>query len=153
MPKQKIKAFTLVELILVITLVMLLSAISVPIYKNYSEDAALSEGYALLGRLRSAQEAYFAEHGWFLANTSSSMQTWDAYTFYEKVLDINARTNKYFTAFSVCCHVNTPYPEVQCANMQRYKYAPVVIGKVNGSEIKLAFVYNLTTTGTKYYRW
>ena len=91
---KKRKGFTLVELVITIVIVIVLSMIAGPIYKGYGYKAKQAEGYALLGTIRSAQEAYFNEYGYFF-------QTKNTYTSYNVVLDIDARMNLYYTWFSV----------------------------------------------------
>ncbi len=86
--------FTLVELVIVIAIVIVLSVVSVPIYRSYVDKAKLSEGYALLGAVLSAQKAYYSEYGNFLSKKDSS-----GHTSFEQVLGIDARANKYFTYF------------------------------------------------------
>ncbi len=88
--------FTLVELVIVIAIVIILSVISVPIYRGYVDKAKWSEGYALLGTILSAQKAYFSEHGNFLVR-----QHTNDWTVYEPIFGIDARGNKYFTTFYV----------------------------------------------------
>ena len=92
--------FTLVELVIVIAIVIILSVISVPIYRGYVDKAKLSEGYALLGTILSAQKAYYSQYGNFLkwAQSSAGSNKWTAN---EEVLGIDGRGNKYFTWFSV----------------------------------------------------
>ena len=92
--------FTLVELVIVIAIVIILSVISVPIYRGYVDKSKMAEGYALLGSILSAQKAYYSQHGNFLrCEHSSSGRKW--YTANEEVLGIDARGNKYFTFFYV----------------------------------------------------
>ena len=92
--KRKIKGFTLVELVITIAIVIILSVISVPIYRGYVDKAKMSEGYALLGTIISAQKAYYSEYGNFLRHEEAGY-----YTSYNEVLGIDARSNKYFTWF------------------------------------------------------
>ena len=87
-------AFTLVELVITIAIVIILSVISVPIYRGYVDKAVLSEGYALLGTILSAQKSYYSEYGNFLEHKDSN-----GYTCYEPILGIDVRGNKYFTCF------------------------------------------------------
>ena len=89
-------AFTLVELVITIAIVIILSVISVPIYRGYVDKAKWTEGYALLGTIISAQKAYYSEYGNFLSFTNAGGDT-----DYNSVLGIDARGNKYFTVFSV----------------------------------------------------
>ena len=63
--------FTLVELVITIAIVIILSVVSVPLYRGYVDKAKLSEGYALLGQILSAQKAYFSEYGNFLDDWQS----------------------------------------------------------------------------------
>ncbi|MBQ3835202.1 MAG: prepilin-type N-terminal cleavage/methylation domain-containing protein [Elusimicrobia bacterium] len=145
------KGFTLVELVITIVVIVILSSISVPIYKTNIEKAALAEGYALLGTIRTHQENYYAEYGNFLLNISSSTNSYDVYTSFEEVLNINARTNKYFNTFSINywnCGSGIAY---NSANKQAYQFAAGVVGYVNGSNICLALRYNLTS-GVDYYK-
>ncbi|MBQ3833932.1 MAG: pilin [Elusimicrobia bacterium] len=99
--KRKTKGFTLVELVITITIVVILSSISVPIYKSYTKEATMAEGYSLLATIREAQLSYRAEYGNFLRGEHSSQKDWHTYTCNEEVLGINGRLNKYFTWFKV----------------------------------------------------
>ncbi len=100
--KKFFYGFTLVELVLVISIVVVLSVISGPIYRSYAYKARQAEGYALLGTIRSAQENYYGEYGEFLLGQNSSGSTgWHNYTANEEVLGIDARPNKYYTCFAV----------------------------------------------------
>ena len=88
--------FTLVELVIVIAIVIILSVISVPIYRGYVDKSKMSEGYALLGAIFTAQKTYFSEHGNFYKTSEFY------YTPYDPVLGVDARGNKYFTTFRNC---------------------------------------------------
>ncbi len=90
--RRKVTGFTLVELVITIAIVIILSVISVPIYRAYVDKAKLAEGYALLGALSSAQKAYYSEYGNFYWTGTTA-------TNYDPVLGIDARGNKYFTWF------------------------------------------------------
>ncbi|MBQ3835041.1 MAG: prepilin-type N-terminal cleavage/methylation domain-containing protein [Elusimicrobia bacterium] len=96
---KKRKGFSLIEVIITITIIAVLSMISGPIYKSYSDKATMAEGYALLGTIRSAQEAYFNDTGYFLHGSYSSGK--GGATCNEEVLGIDARHNKYYTSFNV----------------------------------------------------
>ncbi len=91
--------FTLVELVIVIAIVIILSVISVPIYRGYVDKSKMAEGYALLGTVLSAQKTYYSEYGNFLRDGDS---TGGGFTNYDPVLGIDARGNKYFTQFYIC---------------------------------------------------
>ena len=105
----KAKGFTLVELAVTVAIIIILMAVSVPIYRSNLDNYRRTEGYALLASIRSAQERYYSEYGCFLPSSCGSggggnnANVWnvDYYTCNENVLGINARTNKYFTRFCI----------------------------------------------------
>ena len=85
--------FTLVELVITIAIVIILSVISVPIYRGYVDKAKFAEGYALWGTMLSAQKAYYSEYGYFSKALNGHMSSC------EPILGIDARGNKYFSYF------------------------------------------------------
>ncbi len=90
---RKTKGFTLVELVIVIVIVGILSIVAVPIYRGYTRKAMATEGKALLGAIQTAQKIYYAENAFFFQQSTA--------TSFSSVLDVDARSNKYFTSFSV----------------------------------------------------
>ena len=94
--KKKYTGFTLVELVITIAIVIILSVVSVPIYRGYTKSAKMSEAYALLGTVLSSQKAYFSQYGNFLKFGNSA-----AASGKNDVLGIDARGNKYVTGFFV----------------------------------------------------
>ena len=96
---KKLKGFTLVELVITIAIVIILSVISVPIYRGYIDKAKLSEAYALLGTLLSASKAYYSEYGNFPLYHGAG----NGWTSSDPVLGVDARSNKYFTFFDDTC--------------------------------------------------
>ena len=52
------KGFTLIELIIVIVIIGILSTVSVPIYRKYIAEAAMTEGYTLVGAIARAEVIY-----------------------------------------------------------------------------------------------
>ncbi len=85
--------FTLVELVIVIAIVIILSVISVPIYRAYVDKSKYAEGYALIGTIISAEKAYYSEYGNFFCD--------GIWTVNKLILGIDARSNKYFSSFAV----------------------------------------------------
>jgi type IV pilus assembly protein PilA len=57
------KAFTLVELLIVIAIIAILAAIAIPQYTKYVKKAAISNAEATLSSCLSAAEAQFADEG------------------------------------------------------------------------------------------
>jgi type IV pilus assembly protein PilA len=55
------KGFTLIELMIVVAIIGILSAIAIPNFVNFRYKAKTSEAKANLGAIRSCQEAYKAE--------------------------------------------------------------------------------------------
>jgi type IV pilus assembly protein PilA len=60
------KAFTLIELMVVVAIIAILAAIAIPQYKNYQLKAKTSEAKMNIGAIRSAEEAYAAENGKYM---------------------------------------------------------------------------------------
>lgn len=89
---QDTKGFTLVELVIVILIIAILAAVSVPIYKSYVRRSMASEGRALVGAVANAERIYFSSNSSFFAVSSAG---------FDSTLDIDARMNRYFTQFSV----------------------------------------------------
>ena len=84
------KGFTLVELVIVIVIVGILSAISVPIYRGYIEKAIMAEGQTLLSAIGKAELAYHLQYKRFLPVEKTS---------YDPDLNVDARGGKYFNKF------------------------------------------------------
>ncbi len=87
------KAFTLVELIIVIIIVAILSIVGVTVYRGYVAKAIISEAKALMGAVeRGEMICYSAENGYHAVPEGTS---------YDEKMDIDIRGNKYFTSFRV----------------------------------------------------
>jgi type IV pilus assembly protein PilA len=63
------KGFTLIELMIVVAIIGILAAIAIPNFMTYQCKAKQSEAKSILGALRTAQEAYYAEHSIYAADT------------------------------------------------------------------------------------
>ena len=125
--KNKIKAFTLVELVIVIAIVVILSLVSVPIYNDYAWKSKRTEGYTLLATIRDAQLQYYNEYGNFIG------QTW---TCYSEVLAVDARPNTYYTWF--ICHNK---------DGKTKENTWIWVSGANGAG-NITLLYNLTSGGT-----
>jgi prepilin-type N-terminal cleavage/methylation domain-containing protein len=66
------RAFTMVELMVVVLIVGILAAVAVPLMSGRVDSAKWSEGKAALGTIASALRAYAAEKGTFTSTPSLS---------------------------------------------------------------------------------
>lgn len=136
------KGFTLMELIVTITIVVVLSVISVPVYRGHVDKAKFAEAYALFASIRDAQLRYYSEYRTFLHNRQTCTGVQYGYTDNETVLGIDARVNNYFTLFSPGMGGNT----VQFSAYLQKPYSLYKNDAVRYS--KLCMTYNLTTGRT-----
>ncbi|MCG3136743.1 MAG: hypothetical protein HJJLKODD_00579 [Phycisphaerae bacterium] len=60
--RRRVRAFTLVELVIVMTIVGIMAAIAVPKFSSATEQARFAETKASAVRLQKAIDVYFAEH-------------------------------------------------------------------------------------------
>ena len=134
------RGFTLVELVIVIAIVIILSVISVPIYRGYVDKAKMSEAYALLGSILSAQKAYYSEYGNFLSIYDGGQMT-----SYNAVLGIDARGNKYVTNFQASGGGDKPY------SFEASVYKPKELQ--TPYKRRLFIDYNITTGCSTFYEW
>ena len=130
--------FTLVELVIVIAIVIILSVISVPIYRGYVDKSKMAEGYALVGTLLAAQKAYYSEHGNFIKDVGGGTER-----SIDEVLGVDARGNKYFTKFK--------FNYDKSDNTKHYiavvVYKPKELADLNPRKSQLIYHYYLTKPG------
>lgn len=141
---MKNKGFTLVELAVTLSIIIILMSVSVPIYRSNLTNYKKAEGYALLASIRSAQEKYYSEYGNFLCGSDGSGGVKTSYissTSNEEVLGINARTNKYYTVFSINGYNLSGAYFICDSTNNRYSFGSFVSGK-NGT---LRMWYNITS--------
>jgi len=60
---KKSLGFTLIELMIVVSIIAFLAVIAIPKFMNYVAKAKRAEVYLNLGSIYAAQKAYWAEHG------------------------------------------------------------------------------------------
>ena len=135
---KRSRGFTLVELVITIAIVIILSVISVPIYRGYVDKAKMAEGYALLGVILSAQKAYYSEHGHFYYSPNNT--DWDWSSYYPD-LGVDARGNKYFTLFH-----NSSRSNIQKTDFDASVWIPE---EIKSGKTRLVMFYNVTT-GASY---
>ncbi|GAB4257124.1 MAG: hypothetical protein Kow0092_03740 [Deferrisomatales bacterium] len=66
------KGFTLVELMIVVAILGILSAIAIPMYRSYITASKKSEAKANLETLRLLEEQYYADHRAYVAATGGT---------------------------------------------------------------------------------
>jgi prepilin-type N-terminal cleavage/methylation domain-containing protein len=96
------KGFTLVELMVVVVIVGILAAVSVPVYTSYTKKARASEGQALVGVVSAAEKAYFAEHN--ICKTVTLANGGDPAN---DPFGINASQNSFFSSYAVAINATT----------------------------------------------
>jgi prepilin-type N-terminal cleavage/methylation domain-containing protein len=66
------RAFTLIELMIVVTIVAILALIAIPLYTANTVSAIMSEGVAGAGMMRSQLRVYFSQQGTYATATYTS---------------------------------------------------------------------------------
>ena len=80
------RAFTLVELIVVVIIIGILMAIGIPQYRKALERAKGAEAYAGLGHIQEAEKVYYASKEVYHQCDAGTLECTDAE---EKILDIS----------------------------------------------------------------
>ena len=60
------RGFTLIELMIVVAIIGLLSAMAIPSFQNYQRTSKRTEAYTNLNALAKTQKAFHAEHGAYI---------------------------------------------------------------------------------------
>ena len=62
-PSARLSGFSLVEVMIVVSLISILATVSMPAYRGYMMRSKTAEAKSNLGAIRTAETAYFAEFG------------------------------------------------------------------------------------------
>ena len=127
--RKRSKGFTLVELIITVAIVVILSMVSGPIYKDYITKSKKTEVYSLVGRIRDAQIDYYNEYETFLGNA------------YQSYFRINTKQYKYIDTFQIAAGD----PD---ADALKYQFTSIITSKdIPGFE-NLTLIYDITAGAT-----
>ncbi len=74
------KGFTLVEMVIVVVLIGILASIALPQYQKAAEKARSAEARTILGRIRSAEMAYYLEYDTYTNSLSNLKISAPGYT-------------------------------------------------------------------------
>ncbi len=77
MRARRSSGFSLIELMIVVTIIGVLSAIAIPTFRSYMYKTKTSEAIGFLGEIRQKQESYRSEFGQYCAVSGA---TWGTYT-------------------------------------------------------------------------
>lgn len=66
-----VRGFTLIELMIVVTIIGIIASIAIPSFQNYLLRAKISESYNMIGALRTSQLSYYVENNRFVTHTST----------------------------------------------------------------------------------
>jgi len=99
---KKLKAFTLIELLIVLLILGILASIATPAYLRYVHRARASEAVAVLGMIRQAEREYYAKHNNYRDVASGNLRN-DPEAASNQGMDIDVKTTQYFSnsAYSV----------------------------------------------------
>lgn len=101
------KGFTLIELMVVIAILAIISAIAIPAYTGYVKTAKLTEAYNNIASLRLAEEEFFIENNAYfggadtLAVETASQGLWTATKGSETAVAFNYVVTTTATSWSV----------------------------------------------------
>ena len=127
--RKRSKGFTLVELMITVAIVVVLSMIAGPIYKDYTTQSKKAEVYSLVGRIRDAQINYYNEYGSFLENASQSY------------FGIKPKLYKYVNTFQIAAG----YPHVTVLS---YRFTSIVTSKNISGFGNVTLIYDITDGAT-----
>lgn len=65
-----LRGFTLIELMIVVSIIGIISTVAIPNFRQYIRQAKMAESFVLIDGLQKAQMSNFAEHGYFMRTFS-----------------------------------------------------------------------------------
>jgi prepilin-type N-terminal cleavage/methylation domain-containing protein len=76
--RAKLAGFTLVELMITVTIVAILAAIAIPAFSTYIRKARTTEATGFLAEIKSRQESYRFDFGMYCNVSGTRLNTWPA---------------------------------------------------------------------------
>lgn len=64
------RAFTLIELLIVLVVIAILATLTLPVYQKYIESSKMAEAYMHLGAIKRAQQMFFQDEGKYAEDMS-----------------------------------------------------------------------------------
>jgi prepilin-type N-terminal cleavage/methylation domain-containing protein len=74
MMRRRQRGFTLIEMIIVVVIIAVLAAIAIPAFNKYMDSGRAAEANAMLGEIRTREEAYRAEFGTYLSTQTTASE-------------------------------------------------------------------------------
>ncbi len=118
---SKRRAFTLVELVIVVTIIGIISAIAVPRMSTTNAHASANAVQATLSNVRTAIDLYYAEHNRFPGKNPGAAGALEGAQFTRQLTmysDANGNTNQArTTTFKFGPYLRAPFPENPANNL------------------------------------
>ena len=113
---KNINAFTLVELIVVVMIIGILSAIAIPIFSSLTENTRHREASTLINSYLSAAKAYYAESGSPSKNAGDLSNYVDVFECLKHMIRWCNGTDKSFPGVRKFRNMGDEYPQSQAWN-------------------------------------
>ncbi len=102
---RNIKGFTIIELLIVVAIVGILSAIAIPMYGQYTRQAKRAEAEQALLAVKSVQEEYFNDYREYLYDTDTLKDYFDIeITGNNYSIEVNDPGDGGFEAIAYVCY-------------------------------------------------
>lgn len=127
---MKAKAFSLIELMIVVAIIAFLAMVSIPTFKRFLYKCKRSEAYMNLHAIYAAQKAYWAEHGKYsdaLSGENSIGWKPEGNIYYTYGFATGAEGKSYFVG-----SLGTPSSALSDAKASENGFIAVAAGDIDG---------------------